>query len=115
MTVIMEGTLVLLLIAGGVFSTLAAVGIVVMSDVYTRMQAASKAVTLGATSVALAAAVHFQDPAVTARCVLVAVFLVVTVPATSHLIARAAYRAGEPCAPETVVDEAADRGDMTQR
>lgn len=98
-----------LLTLGGLFCLLAAVGIVRMSDVYTQMQAASKAVTLGATSIVLAAAVHFGEADVVARCLLICVFLFVTVPAASHLIARAAFRAREPLAPETSVDELGQR------
>lgn len=97
-----------LLGVGGLFCLLAAAGIVLMPDVYNRMQAASKAVTLGATCVVLAAALHFREGDIVARCLLVCVFLFVTVPAASHLIARAAYRAREPLAPETVVDELAE-------
>ena len=96
---------IVLLGLGSIFCLLAAVGILRMSDVYTRMQAASKAVTFGATSIVLAAAVHFRDADVVARCLLICIFLFVTVPAASHLIARAAYRAREPLAPETGVDE----------
>ena len=100
---------VVLLVIGGIFCVLAAVGIVRMPDVYTRMQAASKAVTLGATSIVLAAAVHSDEADVIVRCLLICVFLFVTVPAASHLIARAAYRAREPLAPETGVDELGQR------
>ena len=100
---------VVLLALGGLFCLLAAVGILRMSDVYTRMQAASKAVTFGATSIVLAAAVHFREADVVARCLLVCVFLFVTIPAASHLIARAAYRAREPLAPETHVDQLGQR------
>jgi multicomponent Na+:H+ antiporter subunit G len=39
------------------------------------------------------------------RCLLVCVFLFVTVPVASHLISRAAHRSNEPLAPETVLDE----------
>ncbi len=46
--------IIVLLAAGGLFSLLAAAGILLMPDVYTRMQAASKAVTFGATSIVLA-------------------------------------------------------------
>lgn len=94
-----------LLATGGLFCLLSAVGIMLMPDVYTRMQAASKAVTLGATLVVLGAATHFHEVDVVARCLLVCVFLFVTIPAATHLIARAACRAREPLAPETVIDE----------
>ncbi len=95
----------LLLGVGGLFCLLGAAGIVVMPDVYNRMQAASKAVTLGASSTAMAAAVHFGRPEIVCRCVLVCVFFFVTIPAASHLIARAARRSGLPPAPGTVIDE----------
>jgi multicomponent Na+:H+ antiporter subunit G len=100
---------IVLLVLGGLSCLLTSVGILRMSDVYTRMQAASKAVTFGATSIVLAAAVHSREADVVARCLLVCVFLFVTIPAASHLIARAAYRAREPFAPETSVDELGQR------
>ncbi len=105
MPALTDSLIVVLLALGGLFSLLAAVGILVMPDVYTRMQAASKAVTFGATSIVLAAALHFQEAGVVARCLLVCLFLFVTIPVASHLIARAAHRAREPLAPETAVDE----------
>jgi multicomponent Na+:H+ antiporter subunit G len=107
MIALVDSLIVVLLMLGGSFSLLAAVGILVMPDVYTRMQAASKAVTFGATSIVLAAALHFQEAGVGARCLLVCVFLFITIPVASHLIARAAYRAGEPLASETCIDELA--------
>jgi multicomponent Na+:H+ antiporter subunit G len=108
MPTVIDSLIIILLALGGLFSLLAAVGILVMPDVYTRMQAASKAVTCGATSILLAAALHFQDASVVARCLLGCVFLFVTIPVASHLVARAAYRAHEPLAPETSVDELAE-------
>lgn len=97
--------MMILLGAGGLFCLLTAAGIILMSDLYTRMQAASKAVTFGTTAIVFAAALHFREADVVARCVLACIFLFVTIPAASHLIARAAYRSGEPVAPETTIDE----------
>jgi multicomponent Na+:H+ antiporter subunit G len=111
MPAIADILIVVLLALGGVFSLLAALGILVMPDVYTRMQAASKAVTVGATTIVLAAAVHFQAADVVARALLGCVFLFVTIPVASHLIARAAYRSREPLAPETSIDELAEHTD----
>jgi multicomponent Na+:H+ antiporter subunit G len=111
MAALIDTLIIVLLTLGGLFSLLAAAGILIMPDVYTRMQAASKAVTFGATSIVLAAALHFEEAGVVARCLLVCVFLFVTIPVASHLIARAAYRAREPLAPETSVDELAERSE----
>jgi monovalent cation/proton antiporter MnhG/PhaG subunit len=96
---------VALLIIGCAFCLIASLGIVIMPDLYNRMQAASKAVTLGATCIALAVATYFQDGDIVTRVLLVVVFLFVTVPVASHLIVRAGHHAGEPLAPETVMDE----------
>jgi len=111
MPTVIDSLIIMLLALGGLFSLLAAVGILVMPDVYTRMQAASKAVTFCATSIVLAAALHFQEAGVVARCLLVCVFLFVTIPVASHLVARAAYRAREPLAPETSVDELTEQSE----
>jgi multicomponent Na+:H+ antiporter subunit G len=108
MTWLHDAVVILLLGVGGLFCLLAALGIVLMSDLYNRMQAASKAVTLGATCIVLAAGTHFASGDVITRCVLVCLFFVVTVPVASHLIARAAHRAGEPLAAETVVNDLAE-------
>ena len=111
MPTVIDSLIIILLALGGVFSLLAAVGILVMPDVYTRMQAASKAVTFGATSILLAAALHFQDASVVARCLLGCIFLFVTIPVASQLIARAAYRSHDPLAPETRLDELAEHSE----
>jgi multicomponent Na+:H+ antiporter subunit G len=86
----------------------AGIGLLRMPDLLTRMHASSKAGTLGAALVLLAVAVQFADAAVTVRVLVVCVFLLLTAPIASHVIARAAYRSGVPLAPETVVDELAE-------
>ncbi|WP_428266161.1 monovalent cation/H(+) antiporter subunit G [Haliangium sp.] len=91
--------------AGVAFVFLAALGVVRMPDLYARMQAASKAATLGVALVAVAAAVHFGDGGVTWRVVLAVLLLFVTAPVAAHAIARAAYRSGVPLAGEAVIDE----------
>ena len=86
----------------------AGIGLLRMPDLLTRMHASSKAGTLGAALVLMSVALAFSDAAVTVRALLVCVFLLLTAPIASHVIARAAYRAGVPLSPETVVDELAE-------
>ena len=57
----------LLIVVGALFMLLAAVGIVRMPDLFTRMQAASKASTLGVSALLLAVAVHFMRLGITSR------------------------------------------------
>jgi len=83
-----------LLIAGSAFTVFAGIGIVRLPDVYIRMHAATKVGTLGSGLIMAGVAVHFGDPAVILRCVLIGVFLMLTAPIAAHMIGRAALRIG---------------------
>lgn len=98
--------LVVLVLAGlgTVLMLIAGLGLVRMPDLPTRMHASSKAGTLGAALVMVAVALHFGG-GVAVRALLVSLFLFLTAPVASHLLARAAYRAGVPLSGETVIDE----------
>ncbi len=95
----------ILLLAGGTFALLSAVGMLRMPDLFTRMQAATKAGTLGAGFALLAVAVHFGQLGVTTRALLVIAFLFLTAPIAAHIIARAAYLVHVPQWEGTVLDE----------
>ena len=95
-----------LAVAGVFFSVTGAVGILRMPDVYTRIQCATKLVTMGA--LPLLAAVAVAKGVVStygSRALLLALLLAVLNPAASHAIARAAYRTGEPMWRGSVADE----------
>lgn len=100
-----------LLITGGVFLLLAAVGIVRMPDLYSRIQAATKAATLGVGCIILALAIHFVDLGITVRALLVIAFLFLTQPVAAHMIGRAAYFVGVPLWEHTIMDELRGRYD----
>jgi multicomponent Na+:H+ antiporter subunit G len=97
-----------LVLVGGAFMLLAGVGVLRMPDLFTRMQAATKGATLGAGCLLLAVAVHFRNLDVSARAVLVIVFVFLTAPVAAHLIARAAYAVGVPLWEGTLRDELKD-------
>lgn len=84
----------LLMLAGALLMLLAAIGVVRLPDVYSRMSATSKAATLGVALVLLGAAWHFGDWAVAGRALVTVVFLYLTAPVAAHRIGRAAYRSG---------------------
>jgi multicomponent Na+:H+ antiporter subunit G len=95
----------LLMLAGALFSLIAAIGVLRLPDLYTRLHAASKAGAIGAGLVFLALAVTSFDGAVILRSLLGIVFLLLSTPVSAHLLARAAYRCGEVPTPTTTVDE----------
>lgn len=93
-----------LIIVGGGFCAIAAIGILRMPDIYIRMHAATKAGTLGAGLILAAVAVHFGG-GVVLKSLAAIVFLIVTAPVAAHLLGRAAYRSGVPLWEGSVADE----------
>lgn len=102
-----------LLLIGGAFLLLAAIGIVRMPDLYSRIQAATKAATLGVGCIILALAIHFEDLGLTVRALLVIAFLFLTQPVAAHMIGRAAYFVGVPLWEHTIIDELRGRYNAT--
>jgi multicomponent Na+:H+ antiporter subunit G len=92
-------------LAGATFALLAAVGVIRMPDLYTRMQAASKASTLGLACLLIGTAIELGDGASIARAVSIAAFIMLTTPVAAHAVARAAALTDVPLWTGTVVDE----------
>ena len=86
-----------LIALGLLVSVSGALGILRMPDVYLRIQASTKNVTLGALPVLLGLVVAegFFTP-YTGRALIIAVLLLVMNPISSHALARAAYKARVP-------------------
>ncbi len=82
----------LLLLIGAVFSFLGALGLLRMPDVYNRLQAGTKSVTLGSLSILLG--IGFAHPQWWANLLIIAVLILFTNPVGSSTIARAALMAG---------------------
>lgn len=93
------------LIVGATFMLFAAVGIIRMPDLFSRMQAATKTSTLGAGSMFLGVAVFYGELGIVSRSILVIAFMFLTLPVSAHMIARAAYFVGVPLWKGTVIDE----------
>lgn len=92
-------------VAGAAFSLLAALGVLRMPDVFTRMQASTKASTLGLGCLLLGAALQLGDLGSVIRAMSILAFLLLTTPVAAHMIARASYLADVPLWEGTVLDE----------
>ncbi|MBS9719863.1 monovalent cation/H(+) antiporter subunit G [Tianweitania sp. BSSL-BM11] len=86
----------ILLLVGSIFTLTAAIGLLRLPDVYSRMHAASKVGTLGSCVILLALAVVEADLTVATRVVAAITFFIITAPISAHLLARAALTAGYP-------------------
>lgn len=92
MTQIMEYIGMGLILIGGIFLFLGALGIFRMPDIYSRLQAGTKASTLGAMSTILG--VGFLNPDWFIKLLVIVIFIGVANPLSSHALARASYRFG---------------------
>ena len=110
-----EWLTIALLLTGGAFSLLAAIGIVRLPDLFIRLHAAAKGGTMAASLLIIASAVHFWELGVTTGALLVVLFLFLTAPIASHLIARAAYLVGVPLWQDTIEDELKGRYNLDEQ
>ncbi len=94
-----------LLLIGSAFCALAALGLLRLPDLYTRLHAASKAGTLGAGLILLGVGLASGDVSIAVRCVLGVLFVVLTTPVSAHLLARAALQSGLSPDARTSIDE----------
>ena len=77
---------------GSIFLFLGALGIYRMPDLYNRLQAGTKASTLGAMSVVLG--VGLMQPDWLIKLIVIILFIGISNPLSSHALARASYRSG---------------------
>jgi multicomponent Na+:H+ antiporter subunit G len=80
---------------GSIFGLLAAIGIVRLPDLLTRMHAASKAGLVGAGLILVGIIIASGESAIALRALLGLLFLALTTPVSAHLLARAAIKAGD--------------------
>lgn len=105
----MSDTIGSILIGIGVtFDVLGCLGLVRLPDVYNRLQAATKCVTLGTCLILVGVAVAGGTAPIAIKALLCAAFILLTSPVGAHALARGAYRSGVPLCDRSVVDEYAD-------
>lgn len=103
--IVLEWLTAVLLLIGSSLALLAAVGVLRFPDTFTRMQASSKASTLGLACLLAGTALQFSDVAVLARLGSIAAFVMLTAPLSAHVVARVALRRGTPLWEGTVLNE----------
>lgn len=80
------------MVIGGLFLAFGGFGVFRMPDVYNRIQAGTKATTLGAFSLSLG--VGLSNPGWLVKILLIIVFIALTNPVGSSTLARAAFKSG---------------------
>jgi multicomponent Na+:H+ antiporter subunit G len=82
------------LIAGVAFCIVGAAGLIRMPDFYTRMHAASVTDTVGAGLILIGLILQAGFTLVTAKLLIIGMLILLTSPAASHALARAAFVRG---------------------
>jgi len=93
---------------GLAFDLFGCLGLVRLPDVYNRLQAATKCVTLGTCSILFGTFVIVGFTAAGMKSLLCMLFLILTAPVSAHAIARGAHRAGVKLCDCSVVDKYAE-------
>lgn len=93
---------------GLAFDLLGCLGLVRLPDVYNRLQASTKAVTLGTCSILFGTFLIVGFTAAGMKSLLCLVFLILTSPVAAHAIARGAHRAGVKLWEKSVIDRYAE-------
>ena len=102
----MNETVGMVLISIGIlFDILGCVGLVRFPDVYNRLQAAAKCVTLGTCGILLGLFCFKGFSATGVKALLCLGFIILTAPVSAHALARGAYRSGVRPYEGTVVDQ----------
>lgn len=93
------------IIVGIVFDFLGCLGLIRFPDVYTRLQASAKCVTMGTCGILFGLFLFKGFTAAGIKALLCILFIILTAPVSAHALARSAYRSGiKPCV-GTVKDE----------
>jgi multicomponent Na+:H+ antiporter subunit G len=93
-TQIADGTSAVLLVGGCALSLAAAVGILRLPDLLSRMHALTKPQTLGLLLVVTGLALRLRDLPSVGMLLLVVLFQFTTTPVAGHMLSRAGFRAG---------------------
>lgn len=93
------------IVMGLVFDFFGCLGLIRLPDVYNRLQASTKAVTLGTCSILFGTFLIVGFSAAGIKALLCILFLILTSPVSAHAIARGAHRSGVELCEESVVDK----------
>ncbi|MDP2940338.1 MAG: monovalent cation/H(+) antiporter subunit G [Candidatus Omnitrophota bacterium] len=102
------------IVIGLIFDFFGCLGLVRLPDVYNRLQASTKCVTLGTCSILFGLFLFKGFSAAGMKAILCIVFIILTAPVSAHALARGAHKSGVKLWEKSVCDEyAQDREQKT--
>ena len=98
----------ILITIGILFNIFGCIGLVRFPDVYNRLQASTKCVTLGTIMLLVGVALVSGLGPTSAKAIICAVFILITSPTAAHAIAKGAHASGVKLWEKSVVDKYAE-------
>ncbi|WP_323751362.1 Na+/H+ antiporter subunit G [Marinobacter sp.] len=83
-----------LLILGGAFTLVGAIGLARLPDFFTRLHGPTKATTVGVGAIMLSSVIYFSSQGFGISEILITVFLFMTAPVSANMLAKAAMHIG---------------------
>ncbi|WP_082748269.1 monovalent cation/H(+) antiporter subunit G [Nocardioides jensenii] len=96
------------MLSGATLALIAAIGVLRLPDLLSRMHAATKPQVLGLLLVLTGLGFRLRDPEAIGVLVLVGLFQLFTSPVANHMVGRASFRAGQVDHDRLIVDELSD-------
>jgi len=103
-----ENIALVVMAIGLVFDLIGCIGLVRLPDVYNRLQASTKCVTLGTFLILIGVVIRFGFGSMGFKAILCLWFIAMTSPTAAHAIARGAHKAGFPLWSGSVGDRYAE-------
>ena len=98
-----------LIIIGMIFDFFGCVGLIRFPDVYGRLQASAKCITLGTCGILFGTFLFKGLTATGIKALLCLLFIILTAPVSAHVLARSAYFSGVKPWDGSVVDEYSEK------
>jgi len=98
---------IIILLVGLLFNLFGCIGLIRLPDIYNRLQAATKCVTLGTCLVLISVTIMAGcgGAALGIRAILCLAFVVITSPTAAHALARGAHASGVRLWEKSVIDK----------
>lgn len=85
---------IMFIVVGLLFDLFGCIGLVRLPDVYNRLQASTKCVTVGTCSILIGTTIIIGLNSAGIKCILCALFILLTSPTSAHAIARGSHKSG---------------------
>lgn len=104
----MNNLTIIFIVIGLFFNFAGCIGLIRFPDIYNRLQASTKCVTLGTCLILIAVAIQFGWNSISIKAVICTIFILMTAPTAAHAISRGSHRAGFSLWERSVMDRYRD-------